>query len=544
MPTSTPEPDRKTLPFALAWTLAGLAVLGGAWLRLYALTNQVVLDDEYHAINVALHHPYGAILSRFFGADNSIPLTAIYKFLMDSVGLSELGLRLPQVVCGILLLMTYPFWVRRIAGWPETLLFLVLTAMSPQLIFYSRYARPYAVSTFAAGLAVGAFLLFARTGRGRWLVPYVVGGILAAWFQPLSLPFVLAPVLFFVMTRRWLDQSVGASVTRAIVAGGAVLVTVALLFTGPALTSLDRLTGKAGQANFSMDSFRRAGWLWSGALSGWVAGLFWILAIVGAVILVRRHRLEGGCLAFCALVQAIAILVASPTLADHFYILARYNLWSLPLVLLFVAVGSCGLFRGRWRWLGLSSALLLAGSSPLWATYRMPNNFTNQQRYQLEFVFPGYSQSRDRQLLERASTVYQWLAEQPPDTMVVETPWYHYNSAVFYGNLQHRHRKAVLIGILDQKVQGWLPLSDSRLRFRNFLPATDVPQLRARGVDYLIVHQDLMAETAELGFLLPDVSAHDLTQPTRVWLEELGPPIREDRWIQVYAVRPTPPLSP
>jgi len=50
-----------------------LLVIIAAALRLTPSRKQVIIDDEYHALTVALGYSYGHIATHFFGADNSIP---------------------------------------------------------------------------------------------------------------------------------------------------------------------------------------------------------------------------------------------------------------------------------------------------------------------------------------------------------------------------------------------------------------------------------------------------------------------------------------
>src|SRR5882724_10629956 len=229
-----------------------LLVIIGAALRLYAIEEQVIIDDEYHALTVALGYSYGHIATHFFGADNSIPLTLLYKVMADTVGVSEWGLRAPQLISGLLLLAVFAWLARRLLPPREALLYATLLALSPQLAFFSRYARPYGVSAFCAGLALAAFVHFLRTGRFRPALLYWAGGVLAIYFHPLAFPFVLGPPGFVVLTlllRRTHEWK--ARLRAVIVVTTAVVLMVVALFAAPALNSVAALTGKAGTALYS-----------------------------------------------------------------------------------------------------------------------------------------------------------------------------------------------------------------------------------------------------------------------------------------------------
>jgi hypothetical protein len=87
-----------TLKLAVAMATA-LAI----FLRTYGITQQVVIDDEWHAIHKLLFLVVRDHLVTFGMADHSIPLTLLYKAMADTVGLAEGRLRMPQIVCGVAL---------------------------------------------------------------------------------------------------------------------------------------------------------------------------------------------------------------------------------------------------------------------------------------------------------------------------------------------------------------------------------------------------------------------------------------------------------
>jgi hypothetical protein len=125
--------------------LGFLAVfLLGALLRLWNLGPQVMSDDELHAVRTALGNPVSRILVTYQRVDNTIPLTAFYRLLLDGgMKLNETVVRLPAVISGLLLLALAPLWVARRLGWGTALVFAGLLAISPGLVFYSRIARSY-----------------------------------------------------------------------------------------------------------------------------------------------------------------------------------------------------------------------------------------------------------------------------------------------------------------------------------------------------------------------------------------------------------------
>src|SRR4051812_41450448 len=89
-------------------TLA-IALLAGTFLRLYLLSDQVMIDDEWHSLYYVLGKPPLWLLTHFAvpGA-TCIPMNFYSWFLSATVGWSEFWLRLPSVLCGILCIVVGP----------------------------------------------------------------------------------------------------------------------------------------------------------------------------------------------------------------------------------------------------------------------------------------------------------------------------------------------------------------------------------------------------------------------------------------------------
>jgi len=72
------------------WLLAWLALFAvAAWLRLWQIGHQVLIDDEWHAVHKLMHSGYREIFLSFGHADHTIPLTLFFRLLADTVGLSD-----------------------------------------------------------------------------------------------------------------------------------------------------------------------------------------------------------------------------------------------------------------------------------------------------------------------------------------------------------------------------------------------------------------------------------------------------------------------
>ena len=88
------------------WLLLALAV--GAFLRLDQVVAQVLVGDEWHPVHQLTYYSPRHIISSFGNADYSIPLVLFYWLQMKWHGVSELTLRLPMIVAGVLTLIALP----------------------------------------------------------------------------------------------------------------------------------------------------------------------------------------------------------------------------------------------------------------------------------------------------------------------------------------------------------------------------------------------------------------------------------------------------
>jgi len=502
-----------------------LALLAGAGLRCFSIRDQVPIADEYHAPLLALHGSYFTIATNFQRAHSSIPLTLIYKLMLDTVGLTELGMRLLPLALGLLLLIVVPLAARPVLRPGENLLLLVLLAISPQLVFYSRNARPYMISTLLSTVALIGFLAWVRAPSKRWGMLYVVTGVLAAWFHLFALPFVLAPAAWALITGGPRTSTGPRPGRRAVLLLGAALLTgVVALHVAPWINSSHALTEKLAPARFSWTTFSMSASLFAGATSGWVAAGFVGVAVFGAVVLFRRERWMTGCLLVTIVVQAAAVIVVAPNQSEGALVFTRYALWSLPVVLLFFAVGAVSLGRGRLELVsGGLAALLLIGFSPLWEIYRMPNNFTNHWYYQEGYARgPGWLALFEK-LEIQAPPAYRLLAAEPEPCLILETPLSLGPATAFIASAQRLHRKSVVLGIKDPESA---LAGNGPFRPRTILPAYDRDRLRERGVKYVFLHR-----RPEGTPVAPRLAEHE----ARVQ-DALGDPVWEDRWVRVFLV--------
>ncbi len=178
------------------WLAFSAIVTIGIYLRFQQITIQWLMDDEWHAVHKLIASDrFSSILLSFGQADYSIPLTLLYKLLAQTIGLSELRMRLPMLLGGTALVVLAILWTRARMGEATSLVFGALLAISPLLVNYSRNARPYMLTLLLAGLALWALARWERSGWYRHAAMYLFCACLASWLHPLMAPFSLALLL-------------------------------------------------------------------------------------------------------------------------------------------------------------------------------------------------------------------------------------------------------------------------------------------------------------------------------------------------------------
>jgi len=555
-----------------------LAFLAGLFLRLHLLSGQVLIDDEWHGLYYVIGKSPWWLLTHFsIPGATCIPLNFYTWLLGATVGWSELMLRLPSLVCGLLIVVAGPLLARKLVGTRRAALLAFLLAISPTLVFYSRISRPY--STVAL-LGFAAILLAARwmqSGGWRPMALFIGTGVLAVYFHLFAIVTVAAPVLAAIVFHLWKHfrkiprAETSAPPLRQWIVVTVIMVVFAGLLVLPALVHSLQSTffTIALKGTFSWQSLPVAAELISGTGQPVLAVLSWIALVVGAVGLCRLNPWFGWMLVSLYPLHALALLLSRPDSAQSALLLVRYCMPLVPVSLLFVACGIQSALEAiaaratlrpplqsllAYAFVG---ALTLAG--PLPQTYVAPNNFTShgayQQRYgridwqrsfYSDFTPAGFTLNT-RIRADEISPFYDRLAQEPGTRPIVEYPMLigdHFNPLYYY---QHFHRRPVIVGYttgmmlasglapgniygntyIDQVLS--LVSDPSKIRFRNLISMDDLAAMRGRGVEYVILHKHFEAQLPEVAPPPPD-----LERLTNQYRQTLGKPFYEDAHIIVF----------
>jgi hypothetical protein len=532
-----------------------LALVVGFALRAYQLTDQIVADDEWHAIHAVIYASYPYILTHFGLTDHSIPLTLFYRTMADTTGLSEAVMRAPVLAFGVATLLVVPLLVRARFGRPTSAVFAWVLAISPLHVYFSRYARPYAITLFFTFVGAVAFFEW-WTGRGRrWGALYVVCAMLGPYFHLTGLPVLLAPLLFGVLERM---RSRRAGETRSLAELGwlaaAVAAGLAALLLPPIVSDWTALASKVEKQSLEWATVRGAFELHLGTARAWLLLAAASVMVVGAVASSRRQPrflVYWGFLAVCQLAVAVGGRPAGITVPIT---LARYALPLLPALLLMLAAGlvciedsACRLLRRYPVGLvGIAACGVLLYYGPLPRIYYRPNDWTNHGLFQY-----GYDPARNsvyRALRPvQIPAFYQQLRQLAPASLrLVEAPWYyewHNNLYPYYQQVHRQHMSVGFVGdVWHGNRAGEIPLTRDGFVFRNVIHVFDHAALLRRGVRFVVFHTDLHAELPP-GW--PYATPVDVTPWVEHYRRIYGPPVYTDPRVIVFDVtRLDVPLRP
>lgn len=481
-------PQRPGLrPFHLYGVLLPFAA--GMLLRLWRLPRQILAGDELHAVRTAIHNPVETLLTTWFGADPSIPLTLLYRLWLDAGGrLTEMGLRLPVLATSVLFLFLAPVLLARVLGRPAAGVFAWLAAASPALVLYGRIVRSYLPVACFGFLAAALFWGWWERVRGggpdgerqgrAW--PWGLGWVLCAaftlWLHLGAGPFLVAPFAFaagelLLRSGLWRTGSRGSGRSwAALVLLGLGFAAACLAFLLPGWGSfLVLVEGKSSRQPVPWPVAREALELATGGGDriwelAWVAG-FWLAALAGLGRMLRRGagpRIRRLGLYGLALAggHALGLWWLAPMGRAAPVILFRYHLIALPVVLAWIAValvGVCGggaePAQGRsppWRppaWAGLGAALALGSVlvGPLAGFQFLHGNFAHHVDSM------AWSRPAPKLVEGVVPEIYHRLADREPSDgggPVLEYPWHWvWSWGRAFPLYQEIHRRQVLVSV-------------------------------------------------------------------------------------------------
>ena len=543
----TPAEGRRAC--AIWRALLVLAVLAGAFLRWYQLDGQILLDDEWHAINKLLRADARDIATHFGLADYSIPLTLYFRFLYLHGGLTEWGMRLPMLLAGVGLLLAAPWLSRQFVSSSVRAVWVGLMALSPMMVYHSRTARPYAITTFLCVVAILAFHHWWRSHRrsGRWAALYIVATFLSGYLHLITLAFALTPFVFYGVvaladcaTKSRRLQGLRELRDLALL-GVATALPLAAALLPPLMTDWASLAAKAGTDSVTLHSGYRTLLICFGIADPWLLAIGIVLCAVGVRRAWRRDRELVAYVGFVVLVAIAAIATSHATWLQHQLNFARYIQPMVPFLLLAMAEGIVAILSlVPWAPVqaGLAGAMLagvyLAGPIP--GYLYDPNQFMGDPYFQFDYD-PAWNPYLTTLPHGPIPDFYRQLRSRPPRSVtLIETPWSLETDSDPQPLYQAVHRQHIKIALTTPECgvadYGNYPDSAAGMRLDHFVHLSDLLRGDTADAQYLVVHLRSWPKPAKPPPQWPDVANTCLP----LIEQRFGAPVYRDEDIEVFAL--------
>lgn len=173
------------------------------FLRFYDLGKESIWIDEGFALDNA-NRPLAQV---FEWVRNFEPIPPLYyvtlHFWISAFGTSEFNTRLLSVIFNLLTLPVFYLFVKRLFNNKTALIASLLFATSMLQIQYSQETRSYAMFSFLAWLSSLLFL-YIVLDKKRWLIPYTLIMIIAAYTMQMAfVVMALQNLFFFMFLNKW-----------------------------------------------------------------------------------------------------------------------------------------------------------------------------------------------------------------------------------------------------------------------------------------------------------------------------------------------------
>jgi hypothetical protein len=533
-----------TLRDRRAWVWLAFAVLAflvGAWLRLWQLHSQVLLDDEWHAVRMLIGADAKTIATHFGFADYCIPLTLYYHWLYDHGALSEWQMHLPLVAAGIATLVVLPWLLRDRLAWPVRAVWVALLAISPLLVYLSRTARPYALDCLGAFVAIVAFERWQRERRTGWAVAYVVATVAAAWLHLLTIVFTLWPFVWFgVPALRDAWRRSPRAFVRIVALAIATVAGLALVLVPPLAGDWRAMAAKAGAGAVEGDTLYRALLMAFGISSPLLLVAMALVLALGIWRVWKRDRRFAGYVLSMGVAGVVAISLSRAAWIQHALTLVRYSLPIVPFVLLFLAEGIVYLVAQlRLQALAVAAAALaiagLVAAGPIPGYYYFPNQLMGHALFQLDYARDNNPYATLAEP-DPVPAFYRDLASRPPGsiTLIVTPSRLHSNYLpdVWYQAIHRQNIKYALAAPVCGRESDEYPYTATGTAFRRVARLEDLLDGATWGGDYLVLRLTPWSVPPGLEQGWPDMQA--CAAKVRA---KLGDPVYRDAQIAVFALR-------
>lgn len=550
--------------------LAVVLVALGLAVRVWCLVDQIPVGDEWHTLHALAEDSAGRSLLDP-GIRYSVPYVWYLLGLSRILALNEFWLYLPVMVASIGTYLVLPLLARELVSRASRVLFLGLLAISPILVYYGRTARPYALTTLLATLAVLLLWSWRRRGGVHRIIAATILAMASVRLQMVVLPLVCAPLLWFwvnwllkMRTNRGGRQGDAASLVVATSAYGLGVLAVGVL---PGLFNPSTIAAKTGEQLVTSDTVFNAVRLMLGFSSTGATVAAIPLILFGFVVMWKRSAPLTSYLVTVGLIQIVAVIVVEPTKVSSSIVFVRYVLPVAPLVLLafsqgVTSIGSSLITMTRHSASRVEDGVQITIASVVIAvlgwygatltTMSYPDNWYTYRLWEAIMASDPTSAAPRIEAANRRSAVemsefYRDIGRLPAGTVrLVEFPWLFRLSLNALPSYQRAHRQWTSVGMWragDSSPRGSLDPSLGTA-WRNMVFLDDAEALLDRSIRYVVIHRDVLSEVHAADRVAPSAirglrrSFPPLDEVTTLMGKAWGDPVFEDGELIVYSTTP------
>jgi hypothetical protein len=471
----------------LVYAFVVLAVLVGLCLCLAGRGGVHLFGDEFHSI-WNLHRSFSRLMKRYDMVGSGVALPLMQRAAVGVFGPGLWAYRFPALLGAIAtLVIIYPAGKRLVGQTPAVIASLALAANSIH-IFYSRFARSYALMVFLAIVLVYALnrAMAADERRRVWYAIVAISAGLLPFAHLSAAAFVVGvgvAAIVTVLIERRAGQGRNRLVASLVI--GAVLCICLHL---SAWDSLRQFIGaKTGQGSLSQFSVLDVAALLAGSRP---AGVIWLIGVpVAAILMLIRKRIKALVLIAAVFAPVVAVVVTKPEGMAYAY--ARYLLTALPFMLMLMAwllleaLHATRLPARISDYAGLAVGAVLVVASfltgPLGLKHTDDGPFANT--YLSMTPLPAFDVPWDK-----TPPFYKTLADSTEPVRIIEAPELLSRSVLLYRNYYLQHRKEVMIGFVS--------VEPVNVPAGPYVSLLDPKSIKNSDADYMILHLDVFPEVA------------------------------------------------
>ena len=525
-----------------------LAVAGiGSANRINHLSTQVIMGDEMHALYRALLHPMIYNFTHFQSTDNCIPLTLYYQWVLNSFGLSEAWMRFPMLLSGTISLILIPHVLGKVFGRGVGLLLAFLLSFSLVHIYYSRFARPYVIVQLLEFIAMASYFVWLKRPRVKFALIYAISIISAIFFHLSAILFLLSTQFYGFAYMLWSgkirSRSDHTRPTWNMFWGIVLAVTIGLaLLLGPAFFfSYGNLEQILGKGKFDWATVSGYAAILAGTNNVILKSIFFLFSALGLYGLFKKYIVLGIYALFLIFLPLVMAILVHPYKLEVPFVLVRYTIGNLPLILALFALGireiprlfSESLFMPDKFSKILFSAISFCYVSSIFWTSPVPSMLTRPTSFDLSPQIFKFEKAEKLPFSE----FYERLTKGPEKGVLIEYPW-DWNgrrSRLFY--LRQRSHEWRVIGAYS--LWGHDLFNDPRLHMANCLFIMNPEHIAGMGAQFLIVHKNIDKEFKIFHGEVdmnnwPEAEPYVIQRVLGTCTQWFGKAIYEDRYITVF----------